>query len=45
MLFVFLAATTSSVALIETRRLGVSRRMPATPTGTSRILYGKALAG
>jgi ABC-2 type transport system permease protein len=43
-LFVFLVAMTSSVALIESRRLGVSRRMLASPTSTSRIIRGEALA-
>lgn len=43
-LFVFLVAMTSSVALIESRRLGVTRRMLATPTGASQIIRGEALA-
>lgn len=43
MLFVFLTSLTAAVALIETRRLGVSRRMLATPTGAGTILFGEAL--
>jgi ABC-2 type transport system permease protein len=44
LLFVFLVAMTSSVALVESRRLGVSRRMLATPTGPGAIVRGEALA-
>ncbi|HEX6468374.1 MAG TPA: ABC transporter permease [Streptosporangiaceae bacterium] len=43
LLFVFLTSLTGSVALIETRRLGVSRRMLATPTATRTIVAGEAL--
>jgi linearmycin/streptolysin S transport system permease protein len=43
LLFVFLTAMTSSVALIETRRLGISRRMLATPTRAGHIVLGEAL--
>ncbi|HEY7484126.1 MAG TPA: ABC transporter permease [Streptosporangiaceae bacterium] len=43
LLFVFLTSLTGSVALIETRRLGVSRRMLATPTAVRTILAGEAL--
>jgi ABC-2 type transport system permease protein len=43
LLFVFLTSLTGSVALIESRRLGVSRRMLATPTATRTILAGEAL--
>jgi ABC-2 type transport system permease protein len=42
-LFVFLTALTSSVALVETRRLGVTRRMLATPTSTRTVVLGEAL--
>jgi ABC-2 type transport system permease protein len=35
-LFLFLTALTGAVALIETRRLGLSRRMLATPTTPQR---------
>jgi ABC-2 type transport system permease protein len=38
-----LTSLTGSVALIETRRLGVSRRMLATPTAVRTILAGEAL--
>jgi ABC-2 type transport system permease protein len=43
LLFVFLTALTSSAALIETRRLGLSRRMYATPTRAATIVAGEAL--
>jgi ABC-2 type transport system permease protein len=43
LLFVFLTAMTSSVALIETRRLGISRRMLATPTHAGVVVAGEAL--
>jgi ABC-2 type transport system permease protein len=43
LLFVFLTSLVGSTALIETRRLGVSRRMLATPTSTRTILAGEAL--
>lgn len=43
LLFVFLTSLTGSVALIETRRLGLSRRMLATPTSVGTILLGETL--
>jgi len=43
LLFVFLTSMTSAVALIETRRLGVSRRMLATPTSSGVVVAGEAL--
>jgi ABC-2 type transport system permease protein len=43
LLFVFLTSLVGSTALIETRRLGVSRRMLATPTSAGTILLGEAL--
>jgi ABC-2 type transport system permease protein len=43
LLFVFLSALTGSVWLIETRRLGVARRMLSTPTSAREILWGTAL--
>jgi ABC-2 type transport system permease protein len=43
LLFVFLTSLAGSTALIETRRLGVSRRMLAAPTGVGAILAGEAL--
>ncbi len=43
LLFVFLTSLTGAVALIETRRLGVSRRMLSTPTPVSTILGGETL--
>lgn len=43
LLFVFVTSLNAAAALIETRRLGVSRRMLATPTATRSILLGEAL--
>ena len=43
LLFVFLTSLTGSVALIETRQLGLSRRMLSTPTPVRTILMGEAL--
>ena len=41
-LFVFITSLTGAVALIEARRLGVLRRMLATPTSGRSILLGAA---
>ena len=43
-LFMFLTSLTGAVELVTTRRLGVSRRMLATPTGAWTIIAGEALA-
>src|SRR5439155_23376997 len=43
LLFLFLIAMTGSVALIESRRLGVSRRMLATPTSSVTVFTGETL--
>lgn len=43
LLFVFLTALTGAVALIETRRLGVSRRMLSTPTPPGTVVAGETL--
>ena len=43
LLFLFLTAMTGSVALIETRRLGLSRRMLATPTQPATLIIGETL--
>ncbi|HEX6343283.1 ABC transporter permease [Umezawaea sp.] len=43
LLFMFLTAMNSSVALIETRRLGLSRRMVATPTSAVTVVLGEGL--
>jgi ABC-2 type transport system permease protein len=43
LLFVFLTALTGAVALIETRRLGLSRRMPSTPTEPGMVVAGETL--
>ncbi|MDJ0923961.1 MAG: ABC transporter permease [Acidimicrobiia bacterium] len=40
-LFVFLTSLAGSAALINTRRLGVSRRMVSTPTSIGQILVGE----
>ena len=40
-LFVFLTSLAGSAALINTRRLGVSRRMVSTPTSIAQILVGE----
>jgi ABC-2 type transport system permease protein len=41
LLMTFLNAFTAATALIQSRRLGVSRRMVATPTSTSTIVLGE----
>ena len=43
LLFIFITSLTGSLALIETRRLGVARRMFSTPTAARTILAGEAL--
>jgi ABC-2 type transport system permease protein len=43
LLFLFLTALTGAVALIETRRLGVARRMLATPTSAGTVIAGTTL--
>ncbi len=43
LLFVFVTSMTASTALIESRKLGVSRRMFATPTRVGSIVLGEAL--
>ncbi|MCA1839486.1 MAG: ABC transporter permease [Actinomycetota bacterium] len=42
-LFVFLNSLAAAGMLIESRRLGISRRMLGTPTSTGQILLGEAL--
>jgi ABC-2 type transport system permease protein len=42
LLFLFLTSLTGAVALIETRRLGLARRMLATPTAPGQIIAGEA---
>jgi ABC-2 type transport system permease protein len=42
-LFMYLTGLTGSAALIEARRLGLSRRMLATPTPASTIILGEGL--
>lgn len=42
-MFTFITALTSSVALIQSRRLGVSTRMLATPTSSGTIVAGETL--
>jgi len=43
LLFLFLIALTGAVALIETRRIGVARRMLATPTSPGTVIAGETL--
>ncbi|GIH92318.1 ABC transporter permease [Planobispora siamensis] len=43
LMFVFLTALTAGVGLVETRMLGVSRRMYATPTPVRTIVLGEML--
>ena len=43
LLFIFMTSLPGAVALIETRRLGVARRMFSTPTAARTILAGEAL--
>jgi linearmycin/streptolysin S transport system permease protein len=43
LLFVFLNSLNGAVWLIETRRLGIARRMLSTPTSTGTILAGQVL--
>ena len=43
LLFIFLTSMTGGVALIETRRLGLSRRMLSTPTSVGTIVLGEGL--
>ena len=42
-LFMFLTGLTGSAALIQSRQLGVSRRMLSTPTAPGTIIVGEAL--
>jgi len=42
-LFVFITSLTAAAALIEDRRLGVTRRMLATPTTTTTIVLGETI--
>lgn len=43
LLFIFLTAMTGSVALIEIRKLGLPRRMLATPTPVGTLIAGETL--
>ena len=43
MLFMFLTSLAGSAALVQTRRLGIARRMFATPTPVGTILLGEGL--
>ena len=43
LLFVFLTSLAGSAALIQTRRLGVAKRMIATPTSVRAVLVGEGL--
>jgi ABC-2 type transport system permease protein len=43
LLFMFLTALTAAISLIEARRLGLPRRMLATPTSVSALVTGQTL--
>jgi ABC-2 type transport system permease protein len=43
LLFIFITSMTTSTAIIETRQLGVARRMFAAPTRVTGIVLGEAL--
>lgn len=43
LLFIFITSLTNSAALVETRRLGISRRMLASPTTVRTVIAGEAL--
>jgi ABC-2 type transport system permease protein len=43
LLFVFIISLMNSAALIETRRLGIARRMLASPTTVRTVILGEAL--
>ncbi|MEW6059110.1 MAG: ABC transporter permease [Actinomycetota bacterium] len=43
LLFVFLVSLAAASMLIESRRLGVSRRMLASPTGAATVILGEGL--
>jgi ABC-2 type transport system permease protein len=43
LLFVFITSLTSAAALVETRRLGVARRMIASPTPVRSVIFGEAM--
>ena len=43
LLFIFITSLTGSAALVETRRLGVARRMIASPTTVRSVIFGEAL--
>jgi linearmycin/streptolysin S transport system permease protein len=43
LLFLFLIALTGAAAIIETRRLGVARRMLSTPTSPATVIAGETL--
>lgn len=42
-LFIFLTSMTGAAFMIETRRLGIARRMLSTPTSTTAIIAGQLL--
>jgi ABC-2 type transport system permease protein len=43
LLFVFIISLMNSAALIETRRLGIARRMLASPTTVRTVIFGEAV--
>jgi linearmycin/streptolysin S transport system permease protein len=44
LLFIFLNSLTGAAALIETRRLGIARRILSTPTSTRTLITGQLVA-
>ena len=43
LLFIFITSLRNSAGLIETRRLGIARRMLASPTTVRSVIFGEAL--
>ena len=43
LLFIFLISLANSAAMVETRRLGIARRMLASPTTVRSVIFGEAL--
>jgi ABC-2 type transport system permease protein len=43
LLFIFITSLTNAAGLVETRRLGITRRMLASPTTVRTVIFGEAL--
>ncbi len=43
LLFIFVISLANSAAMVETRRLGIARRMLASPTTVRSVIFGEAL--